>query len=59
MLDYEKTRQREVLLARLRGFYAEIAEDEKFQRKFEIQLLLHNIERNLQDLLDRERRQKR
>ena len=33
MLDCEKTRQREVLLARLRGLYAEIAEDEKFQRK--------------------------
>ena len=47
------------IVARLRGLYAEIAEDEKFQRKFEIQLLLHNIERNLQDLLDRERRQKR
>jgi|GraSoiStandDraft_34_1057297.scaffolds.fasta_scaffold2891024_1 hypothetical protein len=58
MLDLEKTRQREALLAHLRELYAEIAENEKFLREFEIQLLLHNIKLNLQELLDRERRRR-
>ena len=58
MLDREKTFQREALLAQLRELYAEIAENEKFLREFEIQLLLHNIKLNLQELLDRERRRR-
>ena len=58
MLDPEKTSEREALLA-LRELDAQIAENEKFQREFEIKLLTRQIKLNLQELLDRERRQKR
>jgi len=58
MLDPEKTSEREAPLA-LRELGAQIAENEKFQREFEIKLLTRKIKLDLQELLDRERRQKR
>jgi hypothetical protein len=58
MLDPEKTSDREVRLA-LRELDAQIAGNEKFQREFEIKLLTRQIKLDLQELLDREWRQKR
>ena len=46
MLDPERTSEREARLA-LRELGAQIAENEKFQREFEIKLLTRQIKLNL------------